>query len=375
MSAQARTLFADSAGLDTALPADPDSVLSTQYDCEMAANILRVVMEYQRRAADASCISHPCGSCITVHRGRLMRLVARNAPIDFVLPAFPAKSPNMSKVLGVTPDMAEQLSLAFLYAVCDRIRQIYRPGARIIVCSDGRVFSDLVQISDSNISRYQAELRTMIGNIGPGSLELFNLDDEYMGYTHTAMRRMLMRQHGGDLDLLKQQIRAESDQLALYRGIIKFLVEDADTPEYRGSRAALQRECRERAYGVIQRSKAWGNLLAERFPDAVRLSIHPQPCGSAKLGIHLVGTSDNWLTPWHGAAVNISDRFVLMKRYQAEAMGAKLVYVDGRPSHYIASGSTSCLVRSRSSRIPRAGHLRVLRDQDKGHEATASAPI
>jgi hypothetical protein len=56
----------------------------------------------------------------------------------------------------------------------------------------------------------------------------------------------------------------------------------------------------------------------------------------AKLSIHLLETSDNWLTPWHGAAVDVGGRFVLMKQCQAEAMGADLIYVDGRPSHYMA---------------------------------------
>jgi pyoverdine/dityrosine biosynthesis protein Dit1 len=256
--------------------------------------------------------------------------------------------------------MAERLSLEFLCAICDRVCQIYRPGARIIICSDGRVFSDLVQINDSNVTHYQAELRAMIDEIGPDSLDLFSLDDEYAGYTSTTMRRVLMRRYGEDCEVFKQQVRAGGEQLTLYRGITRFLVEDADTPDYHGSRAALQRECRERAYGVIQRSNAFGKLVTARFPDAVRLSIHPQPCGSAKLGTHLVETQDNWLTPWHSTAVDVGGRFVLMKRYQAEAMGARLVYVGGRPSHYIARDSNTRLVRLRSSRTSQSRQLRAL---------------
>jgi pyoverdine/dityrosine biosynthesis protein Dit1 len=132
-------------------------------------------------------------------------------------------------------------------------------------------------------------------------------------------------------------VREGGDVLTLYRGITRFLLEDADRPDCKKSRAALQRECRERAYGVIQRSRAWGSLIAERFTEAVRLSIHPQPCGSDKLGINLLEASDNWITPWHGTAVGVRGRFVLMKRYQAEALGADLVYLHGRPSHYVAS--------------------------------------
>ncbi|MGH3883814.1 MAG: L-tyrosine/L-tryptophan isonitrile synthase family protein, partial [Pseudonocardiaceae bacterium] len=185
-------LFVGAANPSTAAPAARGAVLSTRHEREMVSKILRVIMEHQRLATDSSCVSRPCGSCMEVHRGRVMRFVARGIPVEFVLPAFPAKSPNNSKVLGATPDMAEWLSLEFLCAICDRVRQIYRHGAKIIICSDGRVFSDLVQISDSNVTRYQAELRELIDSIGPDSLGLFSLDDEYTGYTHTTMRQVLI---------------------------------------------------------------------------------------------------------------------------------------------------------------------------------------
>ncbi|MGH3837348.1 MAG: L-tyrosine/L-tryptophan isonitrile synthase family protein, partial [Pseudonocardiaceae bacterium] len=104
MRTQPKALFVRAAEPSGVAP----TVLSTRYERKMASNILRVVMEHQRLAADASCISHPCDSCMEVHRGRVMRFVARGVPVEFVLPAFPAKSPNNSKVLGPTPDMAER---------------------------------------------------------------------------------------------------------------------------------------------------------------------------------------------------------------------------------------------------------------------------
>jgi pyoverdine/dityrosine biosynthesis protein Dit1 len=354
-----QTPYAGTAGLSTAAATAPRTVWSTCDASELASNILKIVMEHQRLIADQSCPARPCDRCLAVHRDRVIRFVALDMPVEFVLPAFPAKSPNNWKVLGAAPDMAEQLSLEFLRDLCDRVRQIYPHGARIIICADGRVFSDLVGIGESNVTRYQTELRTMVNTIGRDSLELFNLDDEYIGFAYAAMRQMLMKHYGDDLEVLKQQVRAGGDQLALYRAITRFLVEDAQTPDYQGTRAALQRKCRERAYGVVQRSKAWGKLVAERFPDAVRLSIHPQPCGSDKLGVQLVEASENWLTPWHSTAVDVGGRFILMKRRQAEALGAKLVFVDGKPSHYMSHPPNTCLVR-RSRRGLSHGKLQTV---------------
>jgi len=125
----------------------------------------------------------------------------------------------------------------------------------------------------------------------------------------------------------------------LYCGITRFLFEDALFPGQNQSRTALQKSSRRRAYEVIQKSSAWSELIEVRFPDAVRLSIHPQGCGAKKLGIRLI-EPDHWQTPWHGVAVDLGGRFVLLKRAQAELIGATLVHRAGRPSHYVLSDQT-----------------------------------
>ncbi|MFJ9543898.1 L-tyrosine/L-tryptophan isonitrile synthase family protein [Streptomyces sp. NPDC101225] len=63
-----------------------------------------------------------------------------------------------------------------------------------------------------------------------------------------------------------------------------------------------QRKCRQHAYGVIQRSRAWGDLVADHHPHSVRLDI-PHPVGTPNLGIRLLGAPDVWTTPWHSAAL------------------------------------------------------------------------
>lgn len=256
-----------------------------------------------------------------------------------MLPAFPGKSPNSAKVLGVLPDTAERLALEYLDGLTARVREVYAPGARILICSDGRVFSDAVGIPDPHITAYQRELHSMIEALPHRGLGLFHLDDvpELAGTDHRRMRELLTERYAEPLDHLRKRIRA-GEEVALYRAVTRFLFEDGNTPEYTGSRAALQRDARARAYVVVQRSKAWGELLSERFPGSVRLSIHPQPCGAEKLGVHLVSTADDWLTPWHGVALAEGERFVLVKRAHAEACGASLVCVDGRPSHYALPG-------------------------------------
>lgn len=321
---------------------------------QIAREILRLVLRYQRPSEPGKCLP-PCERCLSYHDATVARHVERGAPVELVLPAFPGKSPNPRKVLGTLPDMAERLSLEFLQRLSCRITEIYSPGARIIVCSDGRVFSDLVRIAERDISAYQAGIRNMLDALhatvkaapnaddsrGPRPLELFNLDDEYAHADYDEMRRHLIASHGEPLERIRAAVRAGGEPLSLYRGITRFLLDDSTGSEARASRTALQKECRQRAYGVIQRSKAWGGLVAKKFPHAVRLSIHPQACSFEKIGIHMLETTDNWLTPWHGVAVAIDGRFVLMKRSQAEELRATLVWQDGVPSHYVAPAGVS----------------------------------
>lgn len=67
---------------------------------------------------------------------------SRWMPIEAVLPAFPCKSSNLSKVASALPDMGEILALKRLISFANSIKQVYPPGLKIWIVSDGHVFSD-----------------------------------------------------------------------------------------------------------------------------------------------------------------------------------------------------------------------------------------
>lgn len=317
----------------------------SQYQ-KVANDILVDVMQF-RRVSDphTSCLLSPCQECLDPHLAKMTSAIAKGEPITFVLPAFPGKSPNPDKVLGILPDMAEKRALEFLQHLCDRVKKYYSPGARIILCSDGRVFSDVVGLRDVDVTAYRLELSRIITELKLTSISTFDLDDLYDGLDFDQMRDRLMEEYGESLDVLQSAVSRggksdcsvdDKEANRLYCGITRFLIEDAMFPGQTRSRTSVQKECRIRAYAVIQRSKAWGDWVEAQFPNAVRLSIHPQTCGAKKLGIRLI-EPDNWLTPWHGVAVQVRDNFMLLKRAEAEKIGAELIHLDGRPSHYVLS--------------------------------------
>lgn len=261
--------------------------------------------------------------------------VAADQPIVFTLPGFPCKSPNPAKVLGHLPDQGERLALRFLDGLCAKIAALHPPGARMVICSDGHVFSDLIQVPDRDIDAYADALRSLIHDEGLTRLEVFDLRDVYgQELSHDAKRSLVHERYAPPLDLLRSQTRGDEPTRRLYQGITKFLFEDSAS--FAGTRSARQRSCRRRAYGVMQRSRAWGELIAAHHPGAFRLSIHPQPRGSAKFGIRLLDAPDVWMTPWHSCVLEHADgRRELLHRADAERLG-RPVLRQGRPSHFAA---------------------------------------
>lgn len=310
---------------------------------DVAEKVFKNIVKYRRRLNHSQeCSQQEEEQKVReIHLPLITSYVNNNNKIIFVLPAFPVKSPNQEKVIGKLPDMAEKLSLKFLNTLCEEINSYYKPGAEIIICSDGHVFADLINVSDQNVNNYQQHLDIMIDNIGAKNLRTYNLsmvsffNSEKNNYD--GLRRELINGFSQPENEIKNKLLYNESGLELYRSITRFLFEDSYSADYHGSKAALQKNAKSRACGVIQRSWAWGNLLCKIFPDAIRLSIHPQSVHSRKLGIHMLSTKDDWLTPWHGVSIKVNGRFVLMKRKQAEQIATQLIYDDGKPSYFIAN--------------------------------------
>jgi pyoverdine/dityrosine biosynthesis protein Dit1 len=327
-----------------ALEAPPPAVRGPEPDAaqtEVSERILRTLFRHRRLQPGAgACATDPCPKCLAPHLPAVRRFVAAGEAVHFILPAFPAKSPNPRKVLGRLPDMAEELALRFLEGVCREIREVYAPGARVTICSDGRVFSDLVGVGEEDVTEYGRAVGAVLERAGASSLDIFNLEDLYDGADPDLMRAQLWARYAEPLDVIEARARVYEHRRALFNGIHRFLFEDRLALEPGKSRNRVRVECKGRAFRVIQRSEAWGRLIRECFPSALRLSIHPQPPHSDKIGVLLGDAADAWLTPWHGVALRGPGGFRLVRRHEAEALGARLVERGGRPSHFVLGGET-----------------------------------
>ncbi|HLK04575.1 MAG TPA: isocyanide synthase family protein, partial [Candidatus Acidoferrum sp.] len=302
-----------------------------------ATEILRLVFRHRRllpnvEKCKAAGKDGVCDLCLEPHLPLVRRFLGANIPVHFVLPAFPAKSPNPEKVLGRFPDMAEELSLRFLNNLCAQVSSIYPPGARITICSDGLVFSDLVTVADSDVIDYGRRISQFIAQLNLQNLDTFHLQDLYDGVAGpNQMRESLCMHYAETRDAIRTRLHSNENQQALFNGIQRFLFEDRVAIEKDKSRSRIRNECKDRTYELIRRSDAWGRLVADCFPASLRFSIHPQPAHSEKIGILLGESRDVWLTPWHAVALKEKDRFVFVKRREALDLGASVVEKNSQP--------------------------------------------
>lgn len=92
---------------------------------------------------------------------KVQKRIQNNQPIQLTISLFPCKIPNRLKSAGYSPDLAEIASISRLAEVCIAIKQIYDPGAEIIVLTDGKRFQDIMGFPKTIINQYQLALIKM----------------------------------------------------------------------------------------------------------------------------------------------------------------------------------------------------------------------
>jgi pyoverdine/dityrosine biosynthesis protein Dit1 len=198
------------------------------------------------------------------------------------------------------------------------------------------VFSDLVGVPDADVTAYGREIVRQIEGRYSALMDHFALEDLFGAGNFNHMRAELVTHYAEPLEAIRERTADHARHQSLFNGMHRFLSEEYPNPGGELSKTKVRELCKPLTYEVIRRSDAWGRLIAECFPAALRLSIHPQDPHGEKIGIRLGDADDAWITPWHGVAVERPDgTWTLRKRREAEAeSGAELVSdADGRPSH------------------------------------------
>lgn len=107
---------------------------------ELSQQILEIILQYSLNKFNHSADKLALG--VPLFLSVISGFVVEEKRIKMVLPSFPFKSANkVYKVLGFLPDKAEELALERLNTMCERIAEIYAPGATLTIVSDGLVYN------------------------------------------------------------------------------------------------------------------------------------------------------------------------------------------------------------------------------------------
>jgi pyoverdine/dityrosine biosynthesis protein Dit1 len=284
------------------------------------------------------CTHQLCVTCANKIYLPIARAVEANEAVHFVLPAFPAKSANRNKTLSHLPDYGEILALHTLNELIEGINKLYQPGASLTICSDGRVFNDIVGVDDKSVTDYVKTLKNLVETLKVTTIDFFDLSNYWPDLNFKSMRKKLTDEFADSIDVLRAAIKENGNEKKLFNGLHRFLFEDFSYLEDSMSKNQVRIMAREKTYQTIQRSHAWSELIKKQFPSSIRLSIHPQTCDSEKLAFQLIRNSTRWATPWHNVTVNSQGKFLLMKHSDAKKLNVKLIHNHNTPSHYEVIG-------------------------------------
>ncbi|PVH97869.1 Clavaminate synthase-like protein, partial [Periconia macrospinosa] len=273
-----------------------------------------------------------------------------------VLPAFPFKSPNSTtKVLGNTPDKAEETALAHLNGLCSAIGEVYSPGACLVVVSDGLVYNgkDLLGVPDHVVWNYGQQLRALtearqyrhiefarVGDLLGGDCTLDILDGMSYSAVASTLRFTLMQRYGSpgwDAIRSDSYVKNEENKRITYCGYLKFLELDLASRFPIGeerTKSQFKKGVEMIAKRMLKRGEAFARAVRENFPDHVRLSIHAST-GEDKISINVLPVQ-NTVTPWHSCiGYKLDGTVIAGHRSMFEDMDDMgLVYENGKPSFF-----------------------------------------
>lgn len=261
---------------------------------------------------------------------RMVQKMLIGEKLVFILPAFPAKSPSPLKSSGILPDLGEVLALQNLNDMCGEITGAYTPGAEVIICSDGRVFSDVVSVPDKHITAYALGIDEIIQEFNLKHLKTFSMDELSPEKKGDELRRELLWRFSMTTEEVREKARLNP---SLFNGLHRFMIEDQGGLSTL-SKNQITKLMKEKTYELMKRSDAWSALLEEKFEDVLRLSIHPYPLVSEKFGVKLVPSSSRWATPWHNVTLKTEESYELMPKWKVVQLGATEKKLGGKYAYF-----------------------------------------
>ena len=218
---------------------------------------------------------------------KILYLYKKKEKLNFVIPAFPGKSPNKNSCFSHLPDYTESIAINTLKKfICD-IEDIYPYGCRLTIIHDGHFFYYL------NITREEKELNEYINTLREClnkkilSKTIYDLTSEkdLKNAYLTFEKKYLKSQSNYNSDLSKEILFTKNEfSDRIYTAKL--------------SNTQKQKIAKKIAISSFKIKSGINEMINDLFPEYIRLSVHYQDINSMKIGIKLIPNSVNKGTPW-----------------------------------------------------------------------------
>lgn len=262
---------------------------------------------------------------------KIGKFVINNKPIEFVMLGFPFKSTNIrDKVLGIKPDLGEEIALNNFMKFNREIQAFYSKGIKISMASDGFMFNDILNVPDNTVIEYKEISNDFIKD---DSVVIYDLNDFFSGNSIATKREKAMSNFGISYEKLQAEILLNPDINYLYRGMLRFMAEEI-APKGFSSRNQLEKEAKRLTREMMLRNEAYSNLVRKEFADCIRLSMHPSVNNGYKYSFQLI-PGPNRHSPWHSAIVTDGEgNYETVHKAEAIEKGYSLQYRNSQPYYF-----------------------------------------
>lgn len=315
----------------------------------VAEKILAIITSAKYRSGSLATIN--LSKYQTVILEKLNYSIAKQQPVEFVLPAFPFKIANPLKSSRGDADLAEVGSLCKFNEINLQIKRIYKPGARFHIFHDGHLYFRHFLHEEADASRYFNSLKRFVKDMGLG--QVIHLHDAIEDLKQIPRFAIIYAKSRREIKNLWQTKKSRDQKIqkiiqsakaninlahvpyeALYR------VTSAEDWDLTVSDKKLKQHINQRAekcafeYMVVQHALEKANFFETIAPQAVRLTVHPK---EGQIGIHLVKRK-TYLLPWMGVGV-LKNTGEVSVHYESELLSStkyQPVFIKGEkyPFYY-----------------------------------------
>lgn len=264
--------------------------------------------------------------------------------LNFVIPAFPGKSPNKYSCFSYLPDYTENISINSIRKFIKEIEKSYPFGCNFTIIHDGHFFIKL------GITRKEIELNEYISAVRkklPSNIRSMTIYDLMKNSDLEIAYKQFKRLY------VDNNINDNINNIDLSNEILFTKYEFFDKINIaNSSNNQIQMRAKIIAKESLKIKKAVNNLIEEFFPDSIRLSVHYQDKNSVKMGFKLIPNSINKGTPWfYVAYVSENGKIILgktnwifkNKKLQSNKFG-KYYLIDNKSIDVFLEGKCSDII-------------------------------